>query len=156
VEIGAAQEFQRVFIGTTYHSDEGGGGVPRFGYAKADRRVTAYYFYLVDEVFGSAFIKVCAYFSYPVKIWLNGHEYAKRKARSAGIGFTELDNGFATADDPAALQRICDTLTSGVIRVFCERWWARLPLTETDRAAGYTSPYCPARPSADGYGRARY
>jgi len=65
--IGVAQEFQRVFTGTTYHSDEGGEGVPRFGYAKADRRVTAYYFYVVDEVFGSAFIKVCAYFPYPVE-----------------------------------------------------------------------------------------
>jgi hypothetical protein len=137
--IGVAQEFQRVFTGTTYHPDEGGEGLPRFGYAKADRRVTAYYFYVVDEVFGSAFIKVCAYFPYPVKIWLNGHEYAKRKARAAGLAFTELDNGFATTEDPAALQRICDTLTSGVIRVFCERWWARLPLplTDTDRAAGY-------------------
>jgi hypothetical protein len=39
--IGVAQEFQRVFTGTTYHPDEGGGGLPRFGYAKADRRVTA-------------------------------------------------------------------------------------------------------------------
>jgi len=46
--IGVAQEFQRVFTGTTYHPDADGGGVPRFGYAKADRRVTAYYFYLVD------------------------------------------------------------------------------------------------------------
>jgi hypothetical protein len=137
--IGVAQEFQRVFTGTTYHGDEGGGGVPRFGYAKADRRVTAYYFYVVDEVFGPAFIKVCAYFPYPIKIWVNGHEYAKGTARAAGIAFTELDNGFATTDDPAGLQRICDTLTSGVIRVFCERWWARLPLplTDADRAAGY-------------------
>jgi hypothetical protein len=57
-----AQECQRVFTGTTYHPDADGGGVPRFGYHKADRRVTAYYFYLVDEVFGPAFIKVCAYF----------------------------------------------------------------------------------------------
>jgi hypothetical protein len=137
--IGVAQEFQRVFTGTTYHSDEGGEGLPRFGYAKAGRRVTAYYFYLVDEVFGPAFIKVCAYFPYPVKIWVNGHEYAKCAARAAGLAFTELDNGFATTEDPAALQRICETLTSGVIRVFCERWWARLPLplTEADRAAGY-------------------
>jgi len=66
--IGVAQEFQRVFTGSTYHSDADGGGVPRFGYAKADRRVTAYYIYLVDEVFGLAFVKVCAYFSYPIKI----------------------------------------------------------------------------------------
>lgn len=137
--IGIAQEFQRVFTGTTYHADADGGGVPRFGYAKADRRVTAYYFYLVDEVFGPAFVKVCAYFPYPIKIWLNGHEYAKRAATAAGIGFTELDNGFATTDDPAGLQRICDTLGPGTIRVFAERWWARLPLplTDADRAAGY-------------------
>jgi len=137
--IGVAQEFQRVFTGTTYHPDEGGEGLPRFGYAKADRRVNAYYFYVVDEVFGSAFLKVCAYFPYPIKIWINGHEYAKRAARAAGIGFTELDNGFAATEDPAGLQRVCDTLTAGTIRVFCERWWSRLPLplTEADRAAGY-------------------
>jgi hypothetical protein len=137
--IGVAQEFQRVFTGTTYHPDADGGGAPRFGYHKADRRVTAYYFYVVDEVFGPAFIKVCAYFPYPCKIWLNGHEYAKRAATAARIGFTELDNGFATTDDPAGLQRLCDTLGPGTIRVFCERWWARLPLplTDADRASGF-------------------
>src|SRR4051795_7036778 len=68
--IWVAQEFQRVFSGTTYHPDADGGGVPRFGFHKADRRVTAYYFYLVDEVFGPAFVKVCAYFPYPCKLWL--------------------------------------------------------------------------------------
>ena len=136
--VGVAQEFQRVFTGTTYRPDADG-GVPRFGYHKADRRVTAYYFYLVDEVFGPAFVKVCAYFPYPVKVWLNGHEFAKRAATAAGIGFTELDNGFATTDDPAGLQAICEGLGPGTIRVFCERWWARLPLplTEADRAGGY-------------------
>ena len=135
--IGVAQEFQRVFTGTTYHPDEGGGGAVHFSYAKADRRVSAYYFSVVEEVFGPAFIKICAYFPYPIKIWVNGHEYAQRAARSAGIGFTELDNGFASTEDPAGLQRLCDTLTAGTIRVFCERWWSRLPLTEADRAAGY-------------------
>ena len=137
--IGVAQEFQRVFTGTTYHSDADGGGVPRFGYHKADRRVTAYYFYLVDEVFGPGFIKICAYFPYPVKIWLNGHEFAKRAATAAKIAFTELDNGFASTEDPAGLQQLCDTLGPDTIAVFCERWWARLPLplTDADRAGGY-------------------
>ena len=137
--IGKAQEFARVFTGATYHCEPDGGGAVRFGYHKADRRVTAYYFYLVDEVFGPAFVKVCAYFPYPVKIWLNGHEYAKRAATAAGIGFTELDNGFAATDDPAGLQRLCGGLGPGTIKGFCERWWARLPLplTDADRAAGY-------------------
>jgi hypothetical protein len=135
--VGVAQEFQRVFTGTTHRAE--GGGVPHFGYAKADRRVTAYYFYVVDEVFGPAFVKICAYFPYPIKIWVNGHEYAKRAAAAAGVGFTELSNGFASTDDAAGLQRICDRLGPGTIRVFCERWWARLPLplTAEDRAAGY-------------------
>ncbi len=48
-------------------------------------------------------MKVCAYFPYPVKIWFNGHEYAKRKARAVGLALTELDNGFATTEDSAAL-----------------------------------------------------
>ena len=74
-----------------------------------------------------------------MKIWVNGHEWAKRQAVKAGIGFTELSNGFATCADPAALQAICDRLGPGAIRVFAERWWSilPLPLTEHDRVAGY-------------------
>jgi hypothetical protein len=58
--IGVGQEFQRTCTGTIYHSEAGGGGIPRFGSHKADRRVTAYYSYLVGAVFGPAFVKVCA------------------------------------------------------------------------------------------------
>jgi hypothetical protein len=127
--IGVAQEFQRVWTAT---------GTPRWSFYKADRRVTCYYFYLWDADFGAAFIKVCAWFPYPAKVWLNGHEWAKRQATKAGIGFTELSNGFAACDHSAALQAICDRLGPGTINVFVERWLARLPLplTDTDRDAG--------------------
>ena len=67
-----------------------------FSFTKADRRVTCYYFYVCDDDVGPAFVKVCAYFPYPMKIWLNGHEWAKRQAAKAGIGFAELSNGFAS------------------------------------------------------------
>jgi hypothetical protein len=135
--IGVSQEYANVF--TASSRDGGDGGAPWFSYAKADRRVTCYYFYLWDEDFGPAFVKVCCYFPYPMKIWINGHEWAKRQATRAGIGYIALSNGFATCEDPAALQAICDRLGPGTIRVFCERWWARLPLplTPADRAAGY-------------------
>src|SRR5674476_477617 len=33
------------------------------------------------------------------------HEWAKRQTTAAGIGWTALSNGFATCQDPAALQR---------------------------------------------------
>jgi hypothetical protein len=63
--IGIAQEFAPVFLPT---KKTGSNGVPWFSFTKADRRVNCYYFYLWDEDFGPAFIKVCAYFPYPVKI----------------------------------------------------------------------------------------
>jgi hypothetical protein len=134
--IGVAQEFQRVWTaaeGTTST------GTPRWSFYKADRRVTCYYFYLWDADFGPAFVKLCAYFPYPGKVWLNGHEWAKRQAAKAGIRFTELSNGFAACDQPAALQAICDRLGAGSIQVFVERWLARLPLPfgQADRDAGY-------------------
>jgi hypothetical protein len=134
--IGIAQEFQNVFTATKRMGDN---GVPWFSFFKADRRVTCVYFYLWDADFGPAFIKICAYFPYPIKVWLNGHEWAKRQATRAGIGFSALSNGFATCADPAALQAICDRLGPGTIGVFFERWMSRLPLplTEFDRAAGY-------------------
>src|SRR5262249_61957823 len=80
-----------------------------------------------------------AYFPCPAKIWVNGHEWAKRQAVKAGIGFTALSNGFASCDDPAALQEICDRLQPGTIEVFAQRWLHRLPmpLGPADREAGY-------------------
>src|SRR5258705_4717510 len=133
--IGVAQEFAAAFVAT----NKGAGRAVWFSFTKANRRVTCYYFSLWDDDFGPAFVKVCAYFPYPMKIWVNGHEWAKRQATKAGIGFTELSNGFATCADPAALQTICDRLGPGAIQVFAERWWSilPLPLTEHDRAAGY-------------------
>ena len=113
--------------------------MPWFSFTKADRRVTCFYFYLWDADFGPAFIKICAYFPYPVKVWINGHEWAKRQAAQAGIGFTALSNGFAACEDPAVLQAICDRLGPGAIPVFFERWMSLLPLplTPADRDAGY-------------------
>jgi hypothetical protein len=133
--IGVAQEFAPVFTATKKQR----GKTVWFSFAVSQRRVTCYYFYLWDDDFGPAFMKVCAYFPYPMKIWVNGHEWAKRQAGKAGIGFSELSNGFATCTDPVALQAICDRLGPGAIRVFAERWWQvlPLPLSEHDRAAGY-------------------
>jgi hypothetical protein len=134
--VGVAQEFQRVWA--AYQRDTKS-AAPQYTFAKADRRVTCYYFYLWDEDFGQAFIKVCAYFPYPAKIWVNGHEWAKRQALKAGVGFTALSNGFASCDDPAGLQEICDRLQPGTIEVFAQRWlhWIPMPFGSKDRDAGY-------------------
>lgn len=137
VAVGVAQEFQSVFTGYDRAKDRP--GPPSYAFCKADRRVSCYYFYIWDREFGPAFIKLCSYFPYPAKVWLNGHEWAKRQATKAGIGFTALSNGFAACDDPAALQSICAHLGPNQILLFFERWLRRIPtpLTTADRAAGY-------------------
>ena len=48
--IGVAQEYQNVFAST---ERQGSNGLPSFGFFKADRRVTCFYFYLWDVDFGA-------------------------------------------------------------------------------------------------------
>jgi hypothetical protein len=137
VALGRAQEFAPVWTATKRDTDPG--GCPQFTFTKQHRPVLMFYVYIWDEQMGPGFIKICSYFPYQIKVWVNGHEWAKRRAIAAGIDFTELDNGFASTTDPAALQAICDAFTPGTVRVWFERWMARLPLPlgTADRDAGF-------------------
>jgi hypothetical protein len=74
-----------------------------------------------------------------LKVWVNGHEWAKRQCIKAGIGFAELSNGFASCENPQRLQEICDRLGPADIQAFAGRWLERLPLplTVADQDAGY-------------------
>ena len=80
-----------------------------------------------------------SYAPYPIWLWLNGHEWAKRQLEKAGIGYEALDNGFRSCEDAAALQKICDRLGPAAVQSFFARWLRRLPsaFTEADRRAGY-------------------
>ena len=126
VVIVVAQEVQKVFMGYTRKSKTDS---PQFGFDKADRRVTVYYFYILDPAFGLGFIKICSYFPYPLKMWVNGHEWAKRQATAEGLAFTELANGFATCEDE----------TPSKLQAFFNYWIVRIPcpFTRADRLAGY-------------------
>jgi hypothetical protein len=137
VAVGCAQEFQLVW--TARKRDTDPGACPQFSFTKEQRRVSVFYIYIWDAKMGGGFIKICTYFPYPVKAWCNGHEWAKRQAIRAGLSFTALSNGFATCEDPAALQAICDRFGPGTVQVWFERWMAKipLPLDDADRDAGY-------------------
>jgi hypothetical protein len=75
VAIVQTQEFQWVFSAKNRSPKP---GVVSSDFVKEERRVGMYYFYLLDAEFGPGFIKICTYFPYPAKVWLNGHEWAKR------------------------------------------------------------------------------
>jgi len=136
VAIVAVQEFQWVF-GARNRSETP--GVASFDFTKSSRRVGTYYFYVLDPDFGVGFIKICTYFPYPAKVWVNGHEWAKRQLGHAGIGYTALANGFAACDDPDALDQICAWFGPADVQGFFDRWIdvVPTPFTSQDRAAGY-------------------
>ncbi|HUR17905.1 MAG TPA: hypothetical protein VMZ51_03080 [Acidimicrobiales bacterium] len=133
VAIVTGQEFQWVWSGRS-RSEHGG-----FNFVKEQRRVGVYYFYVMDPDFGPGFIKICTYFSYPAKVWVNGHEWAKRQAGLDDIGYRPLANGFAACDEPARLQAICDCFGPDVVQGFFDRWMANIPtpFTLADREAGF-------------------
>jgi hypothetical protein len=135
VAIVAAQEFQWVFSA----SKRTEGKAVWFDWSRTERRVSCYYFYLHDREFGPGFIKICTYFPWPAKVWLNGHEWAKRQAGRGRVSFTELANGFASCGRPERLQALCDRLGPADVQAFFDRWAERIPtpLTADDRAAGY-------------------
>src|SRR5437016_7649184 len=125
-------------VGLRRHAEGRPGWGPWFRFYRTERLVTCYYFYIHDRRAGPAFIKVCAYAPYPVKVWLNGHEIARRAALAEGIAVTPLASGFAATSDPARLQELCDLVQAGTLRVFFEPWMSRipLPLTDADRDHG--------------------
>jgi hypothetical protein len=97
--IGRAQEKTALFR-TEKRRDANGDSYPWI--VKATGVVNHFYVYAVDTDFGPFFLKFCSYFPYNARLCINGHEWAKRQAEKEGIGFTALDNGFATIEDPGA------------------------------------------------------
>jgi hypothetical protein len=112
---------------------------PHMDWGREMAFIIHFYFYLWDSEWGAAFWKTNAYAPFPIWLWLNGHEWAKRQLEKAGVDYEALDNGFRTCRDPTALQKICDRLGPGAVQSFFGRWWRRLPspFTEADLHAGY-------------------
>jgi hypothetical protein len=136
VFIGVAQEKASSFKCQKTAGPQGG---TRFTFSRQLVYVKHYYFYLQDQQWGPAFVKVGTYLPYPVRVYLNGHEWVKQQLRREGIAFESLDNGFRWSADPVRLQQVCDALGPADVQAFFDRWSQRLPwpLTPADRAAGY-------------------
>lgn len=135
VFIGVAQEKAKAFKARKKDKS----GYVGFEYSRQLVYVNHYYFYLQDEDFGPAFIKVCSYAPYALKVCLNGHEWAKQQLCKEGMGFETLDNGFLSCEDPKRLRALCDQLGPEQIQAFFNKWRQRLPLplSAEDHQAGY-------------------
>jgi hypothetical protein len=143
VMIGVAQEMVpgfRVFQkGKRKLPRQPRNGPPCFSFYRGQVHVNQYYFYLLDRDFGLCFIKFSSYAPFGVRVWVNGHEWAKRQIRRKGIRYQELDNGFFACNDPEGLQKVCDSFSADDVDRFFRRWLRRLPhpFTRQDREAGH-------------------
>jgi hypothetical protein len=136
--IGIAQEKASVWRSWPAKGQRGAAH-PHMEWGRQMAFINHFYFYLWDAEWGGAFWKTNAYAPFPIWIWLNGHEWAKRQLAKARVEFTALDNGFASCQDPVLLQRVCDRLGPGAVTGFFWRWFHRLPspFTTDDLHAGY-------------------
>jgi len=135
-----------IFIGTAQERASSWWGRPvrdarglDFAYRKRTVAVKHYYFYLRDNEWGRAFVKVCTYAPFAGRAYLNGHSWLKAQLARRGVAFTELDNGLLSCAHPELAQRLADALGARDIEAFLRRWLLRLPLplTAADQAAGY-------------------
>lgn len=136
VFIGVAQEKVGAF---RCHKKRRPGRRPWFHFYRASAFVNQYYFYILDRNFGPCFIKFSSHAPFTVRVWLNGHEWAKRQLDRVGIPYESLDNGFLSVADAERTQKICDRLDVAAVWMFFQKWLRRLPhpFTAHQRDAGY-------------------
>jgi len=141
VLIGVAQE--KISSFRSYQKDKGQprrpGQPPCYAFYRGPVHVNQYYFYVLDRDFGLCFIKFSSYVPFTVRVWVNGHEWAKRQLDQQGIRYEALDNGFFACDEPEALQTTCDSFSAEHVEAFFRKWLRRLPhpFTAEDRRAGF-------------------
>jgi len=77
----------------------------------AQRWINLYYFYLQHPQCGRSFLRVCPYFPFNARFWMNGHDWLARRLRAEGIAFQQCDNAFSHCADPERLQQLADAFS---------------------------------------------
>jgi len=103
------------------------------------RYVDLYYFYLNDPQCGRMFLRICPYFPFNIKVWLNGHNWLACQLQRENIGFEKSDNLFTRCDNPQRLQELADAFSANDIVQRVESWLAcLLPFfSDAERQNGY-------------------
>jgi hypothetical protein len=84
-----------------------------------------YYFYFVDEQFGLGYVRVPTWAPFRLQVYFNGHGWLARQLLQAGIAFEAADNAFLSIADPAAAQRLADSLDASTLHRCLDGWAQR-------------------------------
>lgn len=89
------------------------------------RWVDQYNFYLQDQDWGRMFVRVCPYFPFSARVYLNQHAWLANRLRQQGIRFRACANAFLQCSDPQALQQLAHSLHSHHLIACAQKWLAR-------------------------------
>jgi hypothetical protein len=100
------------------------------------RWVNLYYFYLNDPDCGRMFLRICPYFPFNIRLWMNGHNWLACQLHKEGIAFSKHANVFVDCADPERLQQLADAFAPQHIQASVATWLARwLPFFSAAEAA---------------------
>jgi hypothetical protein len=65
-----------------------------------------------DARWGRMFVRMCPYFPFSARVYLNQHHWLAIRMRDEGIDFHQATNAFLRCSNPARLQELADSLTA--------------------------------------------
>jgi hypothetical protein len=101
------------------------------------RWVNQFNFYVNDSHFGRMFVRVCPYFPFAARIYINQHSWLANRMREEGIRFRQCANAFLSCSDPKRLQQLADFLLPDDLIACGQKWLACLApfFTAKERAS---------------------
>ena len=97
------------------------------------RWVNQFNFYLFDRHWGRMFVRMCPYFPFSARVYLNQHHWLAIRMREEGIDFQQCTNAFLKCSDPARLQELADSLATQDLLKCGQKWLAAFTPFITDR-----------------------
>jgi hypothetical protein len=86
------------------------------------RWVDQYNFYIHDRAWGRMFVRICPYFPFPARVYLNQHYWLAQRLQERGIPFLQCANAFLRCRDPQQLQQLADSLQPRDITRCVQKW----------------------------------
>lgn len=90
------------------------------------RWVKQYNFYINDREWGKMFVRMCPYFPFSARVYLNQHHWLAQQMRKRGIRFQQDENAFLSCPQAEVLQQIADSLQPSDIVDRAQKWLAYL------------------------------
>ncbi len=90
------------------------------------RFVWQYYFYLRDSDWGRMFLRICPYFPFNARVYVNQHERLAQQLKAERISFQQAGNAFVACAAPTRLQQLADGLTPAHLDDTVQHWLGEL------------------------------